>query len=221
MRRSLLLLSPLAALSMGCGPKNTTTPSAPQGALSGLAAQRIVVLPAFAADIAPVLGWSSARPSEVLRQLDADIVDALEERGVKQSWVFPEALRQSHVRNPTYTADPFALGMQPMRGAGPAVGTRLPEPLASQLRTIVALHDARYVLAPIELRLDTIPRTSGASAAAAAPAMGRAVLKLALLDARASETRWVGQIIGDSASSYGPVVTASVAAKLAGLVVSP
>jgi hypothetical protein len=72
----------------------------------------------------------------------------------------------------------------------------------------VAFHeDARLVLAPVELRLEP-----------AGPAAGRGVLRLVLMDARMSNIRWIGSVGGDSAGAYGPAVTASVAAKLAGVV---
>lgn len=212
MRQPLILASfCAAALSLACASKPAAPAAPPQGALSGLVAQRIVVTPLHALDVAPELGWSISRQTEVLRQLDADIYSALEERGVHQGWVFPEALRQSHTRNPTYTVNPNTLAMQPLRSPAFAAGERLPEPLATQLRTIVALHDARFVLAPIELRLERAGTTT----------MGHGVLRLALLDARASEARWVGKVTGDSVAAFGPAVTASVAAKLADLVAKP
>ena len=64
---------------------------------------------------------------------------------------------------PTPT-DPYALAEEPLRSPV-AVDrrTRLAEPLASQLRTMVALHeDARLVLAPVELRFERVRRGHGA-----------------------------------------------------------
>jgi hypothetical protein len=89
-----------------------------------------------------------------------------------------------------------------------AVDARLPEPLASQIRTMVALHDdVRLVLAPVELRLEKAGATGG-----------RGILRLVLVDARASNVRWIGQVAGDEAPAFGPVVTASLAARLANVV---
>jgi hypothetical protein len=88
-----------------------------------------------------------------------------------------------------------------------AVDQRLTEPLASQLRTLIALHeDARLVLAPVELRFE--PAGTG----------GRGVLRLVLVDPRMSVTRWIGEIASDPAPAYGPVISASIASKLANLV---
>jgi hypothetical protein len=44
------------------------------------------------------------------------------------------------------------------------------------------------------------------------------VLRLVLMDARTSNVRWVGQVAGDTASAFGPVVTASLAARFANVV---
>jgi hypothetical protein len=190
--------------------RTESVPQAPEHALSGLARQHIIILPTYAARVAPGLDWSSAmgRPSEVQRTLDADIMAALEERGLKATWIFPPQLEQSFKRNASYAADPYTLAEEPLRSPMLAVDVRLPEPLASQIRTMVALHDdVRLVLAPVELRLEK----AGATA-------GRGVLRLVLLDARASNVRWIGQVAGDSAAAFGPAITASVAARLANVV---
>ena len=85
--------------------------------------------------------------------------------------------------------------------------THLPEPLASQIRTMVALQeDTRLVLAPVELRLDT------------AGTGGRGVLRVTLMDARTSDIRWIGDIVSDTVPAFGPAITASIAARLAGVV---
>ena len=202
----------LIAIAIAChGATNAeSVPQASEHALSGLARQHIILLPTYAARVAPGLDWSVAmgRPSDVQRTLDADIMAALEEHGLKATWIFPPQLEQSFKRNSTYAADPYTLAEEPLRSPMLAVDARLPEPLASQIRTMVALHDdVRLVLAPVELRLEK----AGAAA-------GRGVLRLVLLDARASNVRWIGQVAGDSASAFGPAVTASLAARLANVV---
>ena len=181
----------------------------PEHALFGLAAQHVVLLPTYSARIAPNLAWSSAvgRLVDVQRTLDADMLAALDERGLRKMWIFPEDLAQSFRRNASYSTDPYTLAEEPLRSSMLAVDQRLPEPLASQLRTLIALHeDSRLVLAPVELRLE--PAGSG----------GRGVLRLVLIDPRMSVTRWVGEVASDPAPAYGPVISASIAAKLANLV---
>jgi len=185
-------------------------PQVAEHALAGLAAQHIIVLPTYAARVMPDLAWNAAvaRPGQLQRTLDADILAALEERSLQKTWILPPQLVQSYRRNSTYAADPYTLAEEPLRSPSLAVNARLPEPLASQIRTLVALHDeARLVLAPVELRLES-----------AGDGTGRGVLRLVLLDARASNVVWIGQVSSDAAAAFGPAITASVAARLASAV---
>src|SRR5207247_1362658 len=66
----------------------------------------------------------------------------------------------------------------------------------------------RYVWLPVELRFEG----QGTS--------GRAVLRLALLDPRAAEAKWVGDVQGDGAASAA-LAMQSVATRLASLFVAP
>lgn len=187
-----------------------SVPQAPEHALSGLARQHIILLPTYALREGPGLNWGAAigRPIDVQHTLDADIKAALEERGIDKTWTLPAQLEQSYKRNSTYAVDPYTLAEEPLRSPALASDARLPEPLASQIRTMVALHDdVRLVLAPVELRFEK----AGANG-------GRAVLRLVLMDARTSNVRWIGQVAGDSASTFGPAVTASLAARFANVV---
>ena len=205
----------LLPLVMACGGANAppSTASNPDARpLASLAAQRVVVTPTYALTVASDLGWGSriGRARDVLRTMDADIAAALDDRGLRRGWVLASDLAQSYTRNPTYAADPYALAEEPLRSSTFTVGARLPEPLASQLRTMIALHEnARLVLAPVELRFER----AGAGSPAA-----RATLRLALLDPRFSEARWVGEVRGDTSSTFSPELTASVALRLVDLI---
>lgn len=206
-----IVIGALAVATTNCRGSSQPAP-APQvaeHALAGLAAQHIIVLPTYAARVMPDLAWTAAvaRPGQLQRTLDADILAALDERGQK-TWILPPQLVQSYRRNSTYAADPYTLAEEPLRSPSLAVNARLPEPLASQIRTLVALHDeARLVLAPVELRLES-----------AGNGTGRGVLRLVLLDARASNVVWIGQVSSDAAEAFGPAITAGVAARLASAV---
>jgi hypothetical protein len=75
---------------------------------------------------------------------------------------------------------------------------------------MIALHEnARAVLLPIELRLD---RADAASTAA------RATLKLALIDPRFAEAKWVGMVKSDTTSTDAHVLTRAIARGVADLV---
>ena len=214
MRLSQTILAVVLSLSCGGGAATppSTAPVPDARPLASLAAQRVVVTPTYALNVASDLGWSDriGRARDVLRTMDADIATALDERGLRRGWVLPSDLAQSYTRNPTYASDPYALAVEPLRASSFVAGARLPEPLASQLRTMIALHEnARLVLAPVELRLER----AGVGGAAA-----RATLRIALLDPRFSEARWVGDVRGDTASAFTPQLTATVARKLVDLI---
>jgi hypothetical protein len=153
-------------------------------------------------------------PREYLATLDAEIAAALAERGVGTGWVMPADIVRSARRNPTYSTDPYALTVAVLEPGhkAPARDAPLSEPLASQLRTITALGDARYVLVPVELRFE---RLSGAGVDTTA---GHAVLRLALVDARASQVRWLGDVPSDPSSAFSPALAAGVASRLADMI---
>ena len=179
-----LLVAIVAPVACGGRPSAQAAPELPEHALANLAAQHVIVLPTYAAQVAAGLSWK-VTASELRRALDADILSAFNERGLRKAWIFPDQLQAAYRRNSTYATDPYGLAEESLRSPALAIDQRLPEPLASQIRTLVAFHeDARLVL----------------------------------MDARLSNIRWIGSVGGDSAAAYGPAVTASVAAKLAGVV---
>lgn len=214
-----VLLCAVSAGAMACRSGNAGggkpgEPPADERPLAGLAAQRIAVTPVYALRVAPDLGWADrvGKQRDVMRQLDSAIASTLAERGFGSRWVFPPDLVRSYHVNPTYATDPYALGQEPLRSPRLEAGARIPEPLASQLRTISALHDGRYVLAPVELRLE---RADAGSTA------GRAVLHLVLVDSRSTEVKWVGDVKSDTASTFGPALLESVATRMANLIAAP
>jgi len=192
---------------LGACKSSPPTPAQPsEHALAGLAAQHVVILPTYLVRAAPGLGWTLPRPAEIAKTQDADIAAAFDDHGIR-TWIRPSGLDSAYRRNPTYATDPHALAEEPLRSPTLGIDQRLPEPIASQLRTLVALHDdARLVLAPVELRIES------------APGGGRGVLRLVLVDARLSSVRWVGEVASDPAPAFGPAVTASIAAKLSAVI---
>ena len=159
-RWSALVVSLLVSgLACGGGAKPQTQPELAEHSLSGLAAQHIVLLPTYSIRVMPGLPWSASigRPLDVQRTLDADLLAAFDERGLRKTWIFPEDLQASFKRNASYAADPYGLAEEPLRSPALNIEQRLPEPLASQLRTLVALHeDARLILAPVEVRFEPV-----------------------------------------------------------------
>jgi hypothetical protein len=214
--RSLIVaVSFLTACGGGSSPgaRPTTAPIPDQHPLAALASTGAIVAPTFALRIQGDATWASQLTSKgnLLRVLDDDIASALAERGLRKNWVTPADLALSYKRNPTYATDPYALAEEPLRNSAFIAGTRLTEPLASQLRTMIALHEnARSVLLPVELRLD--PPSSGND--------GRASLRLVLVDPRFSEVRWAGTVKSDTVTTDPALLSHSIARAVADLIVS-
>ena len=172
------------------------------------------MVPAFAISVPAELEASIRVLEEraILRELDTAIASALAARGLQHGWILPSELVRSYKRNPTYATDPYALAEEPLRSATFTVGSRLPEPLASQLRTMIALHEgARLVLLPIQLTY---------ASAGGAPNGKRASLRIALVDPRFSEARWVGEVRSDTTSADPHVLTTAIAERVVDLIVS-
>jgi hypothetical protein len=192
------------ALVAACSGAPRSAPSPSEHALSGLAAQQVAVLPTYSVRVAPELGWQVPAATQLRQTVDADIAAAFAERGLDKVWVLPAQLAHTARLNSTYATDPYQLAEEPLRAPRLDADTRLPDPLASQIRTLVAFYpNARLVLAPVELRLERV-----------SPTAGRGVLHLVLLDARLSNVKWTGDVASDTTASYGPVISASIAQRL-------
>jgi hypothetical protein len=198
-----------AAAATDTVPPATQLPAATP--LAGLAGQHIVVLPVHYIR-ADTMGFATriTNPRAALAALDSALERTLAERGLSSSWTFPPALVRSARRNPGYVSDPYALAAERLRSGTRMSDGRLSEPLASQLRGIVAVTDARYVLFPVELRFERIP-----------DGRMRPILHVVLLDARGSSVRWVGDIRGAASTDITPSTLESVAFALADLIVAP
>ena len=206
----------LAACQSGKASEETAPPPAPSiRPLAQLAAQRVIVTPSFNLVAGDPLGWAAQIPKsrEYLRVLDDEIATALGDRGLKSQWVYPADLVRAIKGSPTYAVDPYTLGVGVLRGPNVVSGTQLGDPLATQLRTMVALQEqTRAVLVPVELRFERAP---------AGEAGGVALLKVALLDGRLGDVRWIGTVRSDPSGSLSRAVLSSVAAHLADLITAP
>lgn len=202
----------LACASRGAASAAAASERTAAPPLAMLAGQRIVVVPVQRLREVGTLGWATEAgpPRTFLGRIDDAIAAALAERGLASSWVMPADVVRSARRSPSYATDPYALAVSPLDPSrrAPPRDTPLAEPLASQLRTITALGDARYVLVPVELRFEP----TGVEGR-----VGHAVLHVALVDARASQLRWAGDVAGDTASRFSPALAASVAGRFADL----
>jgi hypothetical protein len=179
--------------------------------LERLAGEQMLVLPVQYLTFADSLGWSQDAPStrEYLNTLDDEIAFALEQRGLKGRWTLAPELIRSVARNQGYAPDPRALAAGEVRAAQKSGEWQLREPLASQLRSLIALTDARYVLFPVEMRL------TGSSG------VGHAMLHLVVIDARRSQVQWSGDLAGAPQKGFSPAIAADIASRLADLIAAP
>jgi hypothetical protein len=193
-------------------PNEAPTPTAPVRPLGALVAQQVIVAPTHSLSEVDPFGWTQQIPRsrEYLRTLD-DAIDAeLAARGLGTQWIYPPALVRASKASPSYAIDPYALGAGPLKGPGAVPGARLSDPLATQLRTMVAMQEsARAVLLPVELHFerDRVLRDQGV-----------AVLKVALIDGRLGEVRWIGDVRSDPSPTFSPALVTSIANKFADLI---
>lgn len=205
----------LAAV-VGCAhaQRASATESAPvRRPLSSLAARRVLLLPTHYLRQGDPLGFTSriTDARDYLGEVDAEIAFALGNRGLKERWVFPERLAAVARRNPGYAPNPYALAAEWLRPPLRKNPEQLPEPFASQIRTLIALEeDAQLLLFPVEIRFER-----------AGTGAERAVLNVVLLDARRSKIVWMGDVLGDPSTSFTPALAASAAEHLADLIAAP
>lgn len=196
-----------------------TAPVAPARAvrpLDRLAAEHILVLPVQYLTFADSLGWSaqvsSAQVSSArtyLGAVDDEIAFALRERGLGRRWTLAPDIVQSVARNVGFAADPHAIEAGELRAGAKRDRWQLQEPLASQLRSLIALTDARYVLFPVEVRT------------VSAAGKGRATLHVVVVDARRSQVQWSGDVSSALHDTFSPAVAAELGSRLADLIVPP
>jgi hypothetical protein len=200
-------------LLLGCGGQQSSQTQAPQPAVSRplatLAGQRVVLTPVYRLREGDAMGWGAQIPRsrELLRALDTAIAAELAQRGLEKQWVYPADLARSVKASPTYAVDPYALAVEPLRSTSVAPGGKIGDPLVTQLRTMIALHDSRFVLLPVELRFER--DKSG---------QGIAVLRAVLVDGRIGEVRWAGEASSEPAPTFSRALLASVASHFADLI---
>jgi hypothetical protein len=208
-RSTSVCLAAAVAMTTGChhAKPEAGGPNPAVQRLGGIAGQPLLIAPVQTIKIAPELAWTALpKTADILASLDRALTDTLRERVRNQEWVYADALVASSKNNPTYAADPHSLSIQMLKAPKLQVAQRLTEPLATQLRTMIALHEGRLVLIPVELRFDKIP-TGGA----------RPVLRLVMVDPRLSDVRWIGDVVGADLPTFSTAFTASLAASLADL----
>lgn len=183
--------------------------------------RQMLVLPAQYLSVANAGGGWDIVPSgqSLLPILDEEITDALRKRGVKNNWTFAREIVESANRNGGLAGgDPRNLPAADIRRIKPG-DSPLPEPLAGQIRGIVALTSARYVFLPLEVHVDVRDNERKGS------------VRLLLIDSRTSRVTWADdvmaptlrdpQIVSEAMSPYGfRMLARDLATKFADMVVA-
>jgi hypothetical protein len=128
---------------------------------------------------------------------DSLIGDAFVGRAPEVNWVLPPKLRKVARRAPGLVGDPDQMGQAVMRAPNLRV---IPDPLRSNLRSLVALTDGRIVMIPAALGFskDTVGKV-------------RADLSLVAGDARSGKVLWRSQAIGSGATPFAALEAALAA----------
>ena len=185
-----------------CGAKSTSpqTPTpAPTAPLptAGIASARVPVLPITLIAAEDSLGWQAtlADRAGALAAADSVLGTLLQARSPEVNWVLPDELRREARRSPTFATNPDQMGTALLRTEKLE---QVPDPLRAELRTLVALADARYALVPAALvyrRMDPkgLPDGRGLTGAR----MATAELTIVLVDARLGKIGWRTVARGD------------------------
>ncbi|MEP7066708.1 MAG: hypothetical protein ABI889_11785 [Gemmatimonadota bacterium] len=191
--------------------RSTTTH---QHVLAAFSTRRLMILPTHYLRMGDSLGWAGQITDQTayLSSLDDEVSFAFSDRGVKKMWVFPPAIEAIAKRNEAYAPDPHGFAAQWLRYPGPKrLPKQLPDPIASQLRTLVAMQEGgQLVLLPIELRFEPVPG-----------GMECAVLRFAIFDAVRAKIIYMADVQSDPQSAFGPALAASLAGHLADLLGPP
>ena len=169
---------------------------APALLLAPLAGQPITVLPVtfLVSDPATLPGLPATRAAQ-LAWADSILADGLQTHGPEAAWTLPGEVRRIARRAPGTVTDPDRMGQSVMRYENLR---RVPDPLLSNIRTLVAITGGRYVMIPAALRF---------SAAGSAVAVE---VTLVLADARSGAILWRSTPIATAADA-GAAFAATIA----------
>jgi hypothetical protein len=175
-----------------------------------MAGRQVVVLPVQRNISFPDSTWQQQQPltNSFAAALDDSIASALGDRGLGASWTFAQAISAAARRNTGMLPDPHALSVGGLRRLVKASDEPLSEPLASQIRSLVSMRDARYVILPATLMFEN------------APAGARGSLHVYLIDARTARIQWSGAVTSEVLPRLSHAMAGSIAQRVADLVVA-
>jgi hypothetical protein len=171
-----------------------------------LAGQSIAVLPLTLVVADPTLESDTIyapyrEHRSALLRADSLVAEGMRTRSPEVNWVLPPELRKLARRSAGFVADPDQMGQAVLRGPGLE---KIPDPLRSSLRNLIALTDGRMALVPASLGFG--PEPDGRI---------RADLTLVLADARNGRVLWRSVAYGRGRSP-DEALNAAMAAVLTG-----
>ena len=168
---------------------------APALLLAPLAGQAIPVLPAsyIVAD-SGIAGLPATRAAQ-LAWADSVLFEALQTRGPEATWTSPAELRRIARRAAGTVTDPDRMGQSLMRYSSMK---KVPDPLLSNLRALVAMTDSRVVMIPAMYRFSRTPEGVKVEAT------------LVLVDARSGTVPWRSNPVAIGADA-GAALAATIA----------
>ena len=175
--------------------------------LASFAGVKVAVTPVQFFD-ADTSGWGAPAGPALRAAFDSLLSDALNAHGLAGMWATPADVQRAARRNVMYAGDPRNLGAFAVRH-GVGKKSVIADPLAGNVRRVVALHDARYAFIPLEIR---VANGEGGRLLA---------VRLLLVDARLSAPVWQADLIGESAAGYSRKLLEQLATRVADLVVAP
>jgi len=179
--------------------------------LAAMAGRQVLVMPVQRNVVVVDQGMDQAAAIEgwnFIVALDDSIASALTARGVGSTWTFATTITAVAKRNGGLAGDPHALaagGLQRLVRAG---DDPVSEPLASQIRTLVALREGRYAVLPAAVRFENV--AGGA----------RGTMIVYLIDSRTARIVWSGEVPSITSSRFSPATAGSIAERFADLVVA-
>ena len=188
-RRASCVVALGVAVSCGgkkAGQQATPEPTAPLPT-AGLAGQRVALTPLelVAAEDTIHLDALVADRRTTLDKCDSIISTFLTARAPEVTWVGPAELRHVARRAPGIAADPDQLGTPFLRASNVI---DVPDPMRSQLRTLMGLVGGRYALIPAGLVVRrTVGRSDGRTGRAGTVT---AELSLVMVDSRVGSVGW-------------------------------
>ncbi len=198
-------LALIASMACASGGSGASDPNNDSASLAGYAGRAVLVLPLQQVSENPGVTSSRSYAAMAFREaMDYEIRFAFGDSPPAR-WVFGPAIIESSRRNIGVSADPLKLSVDGLTEKLPEPEESVSETLRTQLRQLIALTDARYVLLPVNVR----------SVNSGSTGMRRATMRVVLIDARLAQVRWAEDISTEPAPALNRSVAASLASRLA------